>query len=348
MRVLLMTDAQGLGGVTRHVLELGAGLRDRGVTVSLELPRDAHAVRGAAAERGLPVSAPGGAPSVDVAHYHLANTFNRAALADMLRRKRSARIVVTEHLPHTNASDPALPYAGGRSAAVIKTAFKRAQLAMTDRTIVLSQSCLGFMTRRYRTRADRIRIVPNGIPAPTVPSPRRLNGPRVVAAGSLIVQKGFEVLVRAAAGNPTFHVEIFGDGPSRPRLERLAAELGAPVRLAGWGGPADIDLESAAVVCIPSLWEALPYVALEAMWAGAPIVASRVDGLQELVAEGETGLLVEPGDPVGLAAALERVVSEPGYGERLGQAGRERAARRFPYEAMVNGVLGVYRELCAA
>jgi glycosyltransferase involved in cell wall biosynthesis len=335
-----------LGGVSRHLLELASGLQAAGVEVFLSLPVDAEALHDAGRQRGLPISAPGFSKRADIVHFHLADTFDRAAGARMLRCKRSARIVVTEHLPHSNASDPGLPQGGtSRVKTAIKTILKRGQLGLVDRTIVLSSNCRAFVSKRYRFGEERLRLVHNGIPEPAQPCRSSWDGNRIVAVGSLSAQKGFDVLTRAAALGSGWRVEIFGDGFMRPRLEQLAADQGAPVRFAGWADRTEMAIDSACVMCVPSRWEAFPYVALEAMWAGVPIVASRVDGLTDLVVHGETGLLVEPDDEVALAEAISMLVADPKYAEQLGREGRRRAAEHFSYQAMIDGVHSVYREV---
>jgi glycosyltransferase involved in cell wall biosynthesis len=346
LHVALVSSTASPGGVARHVLDLGAGLQEEGVLVSLDIPAGGREVADAAAARDLRVARAGHGSAPDVVHFHLAGTYDAHSLARMFRLHRHSRIVVTEHLPHSNASDPALPYGGGRWAAQLKTVFKRAQFAQSDATILLSSSCLRFISARYGVRTDRLRVVPNGIPVRSSPSRRRWDGGRVVASGSLIAQKGFEVLIRAAARARSWTVELFGAGPARDALENLARAFDAPVRFLGWRSREQMRLEEATVVCIPSLWESLPYAALEAMSAAVPVVASRVDGLTDLIVDGQSGLLVEPGDDDRLALAITRLVTDPLEAERLGRGGHERVASRFTYQAMVHGVLGVYRELC--
>ena len=99
------------------------------------------------------------------------------------------------------------------------------------------------------------------------------------------------------------------------------------------------------MVCVPSRWEALPYLGLEAMWAGTPLVASRVDGLVDLIDQDETGLLVASGDHAALAIAISGLVAQPARAERLARAARTRVAERFSYQAMLEGVRDVYLEV---
>ena len=99
------------------------------------------------------------------------------------------------------------------------------------------------------------------------------------------------------------------------------------------------------VFAMPSIWEGFGLVLLEAMSAARPIVASRVATIPEVVIQGETGLLVPPGDPLALADALSQLADQPARARQLGQAGRERLRVHFSLEKMVGDTELLYREL---
>lgn len=151
--------------------------------------------------------------------------------------------------------------------------------------------------------------VASAVPLPLPPHPPL----RLVAVGRLAPEKGFDVLLgamgRLVAGGTDVHLEVVGAGPQQEHLARLALPLGARVR---WLGPLprqelDARLAAAHALVAPSRREGLGLVALEALAQGRPVVASRVGGLPEAVVDGEDGLLVPPGDPAALAAALARL-----------------------------------------
>jgi glycosyltransferase involved in cell wall biosynthesis len=346
VRVILDSSVSHSGGVARHLLDLADGLRDRSVDVALALPDDDGPLHRDARTRGLKVVRHHQVRRADVVHVHLANTYDRRALTRILSYKRHARVVVTEHLPHSNASDPNLSF-GGTSALRrdAKTVLKRLQLSLVDLTIVLSSHCQRFMLRRYRMPSDKLRVISSGMPPPHDAPERTRTSDQVVAIGSLSAQKGFDVLIRAAAGQQAWAATIYGEGTSRPELQKLIADLKAPVRLAGWAERESVPLESSAVLAIPSRWEALPYVALEAMHAATPIVASRVDGLTDLLDDGATGLLVEPEHPRELSRAIGRLIDDPPLARRYGEAGRSRAVERFSYEAMIETTHQAYQDV---
>lgn len=353
VRVVQVTTARVRGGVWRHIEDLSTELRALGVEVSVALPRVAPELRTAARELGLPVLELGAAARVRdrLWHAHLHNTYDRALAAATLARRAVGPTVLTEHLPHTDASDPDLrPGPRHPLAHPAKTVFKRLQYACADAVIAVSPSSARFLRERYG-RVGHVHVIPNGLapgPRPERPAGTDAGGAdagpaRVICAGSVIDQKGHDVLVQAAAlASGRWEAEVFGEGPDRARLARAAAESGLPVRFPGWAPSLAEALARADVACVPSRWESFGYAALEAMRAGLPVVASDVDGLRELVQDGVSGLLVAPEDAPGLAAALDRLAGDPELRAALGGAGRRRSLQ-FTSARMTAETLAVYR-----
>ena len=194
-----------------------------------------------------------------------------------------------------------------------------------------------------------IAVIHNGVNADGTVARQRQPGQRatVGAIGRLSVQKGFDVLLRALAHLPEVDAVIAGDGPEHENLERLRDELGLRERVRLIGptvGPSAV-LGSIDAYVLPSRFEALPLVVLEAMHAGLPVVASDVGSVAEAVIDGDTGLLV-PSDDVGaLVGALTRIL-EPEVGQRMGARGRELARAHFTRTRMANDHADIYRNLC--
>jgi len=164
--------------------------------------------------------------------------------------------------------------------------------------------------------------------------------------GRLRIRKGVEVLLEAwarlvesAAAPPgRVRLAIAGDGEHRAALERKAGELriAGAVDFLGRRSAAEVRglLAGARALVVPSVYEGMPLVVLEAMEMGVPVVASRVSGIPEVVLDGETGWLVPPEVPEALAAALREVLDEPAEARRRGAAGRRRLdARHRPAHA---------------
>jgi glycosyltransferase involved in cell wall biosynthesis len=180
--------------------------------------------------------------------------------------------------------------------------------------------------------AREIRVIPSGVNVPAQVGPEE-DPPHVLFAGRLSPEKGVLDLLAAANGLP---LVVVGDGPLRRQVPQAIGfvphdELG---RL----------YARAAVVACPSRREGFGVVAAEAMAHGRPVVASAVGGLLDLVADGETGILVPPGDVAALRAALERLLGDSALRKRLGEAGRERARAELAWDVVLDRTLEAYEE----
>jgi len=149
---------------------------------------------------------------------------------------------------------------------------------------------------------------------------------------------------------PTARLIIAGDGELRGDLERRAAALGVAdaVELTGWVQPCDVPalLNRASVVVVPSRCEPFGLVALEAGQMARPVVAFRVGGLPEIVADGRTGLLVDEGNSAALAAAILRLLLNPGEAAEMGRRARERA-KTFSAVRYADAFVALYRRLAS-
>lgn len=143
---------------------------------------------------------------------------------------------------------------------------------------------------------------------------------------------------------------IVGEGSARATLEHQIAEhnLGSAVMLAGNRDDVPELLAESDVFVLSSIAEGIPLTILEAMAAALPVVATRVGGVAEVVADGKTGTLVTASHPAALAAALARYVRDPALCERCGAAGRTQVETRFGIDAMVSAYAALYDQLLAA
>jgi len=181
-----------------------------------------------------------------------------------------------------------------------------------------------------RLGAREVRVVPVGIDIPeTTVEPEQ--PVHALFVGRLSEEKGVLELTEAARGLP---LVVVGDGPLR---DRVPGALGfvAPTQLPGY-------FDRAAVVVCPSRREGYGVVARQAMAHARPVVATAVGGLAEAVVDGETGLLVPPGDTVALRQALERLLGDPELRARLGGAGRGRVRALYSREAAATATLAAY------
>lgn len=201
----------------------------------------------------------------------------------------------------------------------------------------------------------RVSVTPYPTPAPAHPSDpgERDRRPVLFASGRLNKEKGFAQLIAAVEQvRPAVHLVIAGDGHQRDALERLARGAGGghrvtfpgwlpAERLAGWRA-------QAAIVAVPSMWpEPFGIVGLEAMAAGKPVVAFDAGGIREWLADGETGVLVPPGDVRAMTEAIGELLADPDRRALMGEAGRLRAERAFSLERHVRDVVDLYAEAAA-
>jgi len=169
----------------------------------------------------------------------------------------------------------------------------------------------------------------------------------------LIARKGHGLLLRALpallAEQPRLQLVFFGQGPLAGRLVRqiAAAGLSGRVHLVGFRDDLAELLPCLTLLVHPALMEGLGVSLLQAAAAGVPIIASRVGGIPEVVADGVTGLLVPPGDVAALEQAMRGLLAAPGLRQQLGRAAADRVRREFSIEGMVEGNLAVYHELLA-
>ncbi|HEY2739245.1 MAG TPA: glycosyltransferase, partial [Thermoanaerobaculia bacterium] len=185
-------------------------------------------------------------------------------------------------------------------------------------------------------------VLPNvtgGLPVPTEENGEEAGEPPgyFLFVGRLRIRKGVEVLLAALrsllAAHPEARLLIAGDGEHREALERSATELklGSAVRFLGRCSAGRVRglLRGARALVVPSIYEGMPLVVLEAMEAGLPVIASAVSGIPEVVADERTGWLVPPEDPERLAAALAAALDDPEEARRRGEAGRRRVNEEF-------------------
>jgi glycosyltransferase involved in cell wall biosynthesis len=227
-----------------------------------------------------------------------------------------------------------------------------------DRLITVSPSLRDYMVRRG-IPAGKITYVPNGVPCSSFSAERRApEATWTLGAVALFrPRKGIEVLLESLAMLRSRNVNVRLRAVGGFETEAYKAEvLGLAERLdlaeaidwIGFTRNVNRELAKMNLFVLPSLFgEGLPMVVLEAMAAGLPVVASRVEGVPEAVAHRETGLLVEPGSVSQLAAAIEEVVAgDVDYGQ-LSAGARCRHAERFSDTTMAAGVAEVYRQVLA-
>jgi glycosyltransferase involved in cell wall biosynthesis len=192
-------------------------------------------------------------------------------------------------------------------------------------------------------------VIPNGVPdvPPALRADPRREPPRLTMVARFEPQKDHAGLLRALArlSRLPWTADLVGDGPGQAEARSLARALGLQDRVTFLGARTDVPelLADAQLAVLTTRWESLPLAVLEAMRAGLPVLASEVGGVGEAVTHGRNGLLVAPGDDVGLVAALRALLTDAELRARLGEAGRRRYLGAFTHARMLDQVETLYR-----
>lgn len=216
-----------------------------------------------------------------------------------------------------------------------------------------SRRAADLVAAAYGLETTRMQVVHNGVPAEFLAADGRTvggNGP-LVFCGRFARDKGIDVLLEAldllGASRP--QALIVGRGPEARALRRRLARLGPgpPVELRPWMEQQALRrlLQEASMAVVPSRAEAFGLSVVSAMAVGAPVVASAVGGIPEIVAHGRTGLLVPPGDAPALAAAIAALKRQPAWARDLGAAGRRHVRRDFTWARAARTFAGLYEEI---
>ncbi|WP_315852051.1 glycosyltransferase [Tautonia rosea] len=294
------------------------------------------------------------------------------AVARLARALRAARpLLVQSFLFHANFSSRlAAPIAGcpwvigGLRVAEHRQKWHQTLDRLTSRlgtgSVCVSEGVRRFSIASGRLNPDRLVVIPNGIdPAPideAIPVDRSTLGVPdgamlALFVGRLDAQKDVPTLLDAAnrviQQCPDWHLAIVGDGPDRDTLIRSDAAACIPGDRLHWlGRRSDVPglLKTADLLVLPSRWEGMPNVVLEAMTARRAVVATAVEGTEDLVVAGQTGWLVPPREPEALAKALLDAASDRQRLNQFGQEGRDRIERHFS----IRRVIRAYSDLWAA
>jgi len=279
-------------------------------------------------------------------HSHTVRSALLSAIASL-----ATGVPMVHHIHSPTARDTAQPWRNRLNAVVEQVCLRRASVL-----IAVSGSLAGY-ARRIARRGQEIAVVHNGVlQRPSVPA---RNGSKTTWTLGTVAffrpRKGIEILLQALAvlareGLPVRLRAVggFETAGYEASVKGLAKELDVADRIVWTGFTTDVDAELAQMdlFVLPSLFgEGLPMVLLEAMAAGVPVIGTRVEGIPEAIRAERDGLLVEPGDPSGLAAAVRRVIRGEVDWQALRQSALERHAREFSDRSMAAAVAEVYRRV---
>lgn len=234
----------------------------------------------------------------------------------------------------------------------------RVTLPLVHRIICVSDATRRDLIDECPAAAAKVHTVYNGVDSSVFSSqPDRqqvrrelgiAQGPVLITIGRLTEQKGHRYLLQALPDLlkrwPQLCAVFVGEGELHDTLQRMARDLGVEGACRFVGVREDIAdiLAAADLFVLPSLSEGFPFVLLEALAMGCPVVASRVNGIPELIEDRKTGLLVPTRDPQGLAVAIREVLSDPAAASRMGRVGRTVVWERFTVDRMVANTTAIF------
>jgi glycosyltransferase involved in cell wall biosynthesis len=230
--------------------------------------------------------------------------------------------------------------------------------------IAVSAAVADAIERRFGIRRSRIVTIANGIDVDRYPADGDRDALRasigipsgaiaIISVAKLYRQKGHAVLLdavhRAVGDGVDLHLVLAGEGPERGAIEAAIQASGLIGRVHLLGERDDIGqlLAASDAFVLASLWEGLPMALLEAMASGLPVVATTVAGSSQVIEDRVSGLLVSPGDPEALAAALRSVANDSQLAERLGRAARARVVDAFSAAAQAQAHADLYERIAA-
>jgi glycosyltransferase involved in cell wall biosynthesis len=356
MRVLEVVNNLGPGGRRKVIADLVGGLSGQGLELSLATLAQLQCSPDYLRDLGVPCQELGWTGGLDLS---------------LVRRLRV--LLRRDQIDVVHAHDGAAQFyafAAAKTLAGVRTlyTFHRGDLGdnqdrsdrarnqildlLTDRYVFVSQARRNFYCQHNHVALSKTEVIHNGVDVELCRG-RAAQGvlcrasldleagtTLLGAVGALKPVKGLDVLLRSLPGvlnrGLEAHLVLVGEGPERPRLEALARELGLAGRVTFLGHRVDaLDwINAFDIFTMAPRAEAFGLVFIEAMACGKPVVASRVGGIPEVVAEGQTGLLVPPEDPEALARAVAELCANPQAAARLGQAGAQRA-EQFTIARMV-------------
>lgn len=357
--MIALVVARTAGGTGRHVRAVAATLAAAGVDVVVAGPRSADAAFGfSAVARYAPVEVSTGPRPVGDARAvrRLRRVLGGAGLvhAHGIRAAALAGVAMPRGVPLVTTWHNALLGSRLRRAAWVPLERRVARRA----TVTLCVSA--DLAERVRALGGRdVRVAPVGARRPAGPARARDDvraelgagdRPLLVAAGRLTEQKGYDLLLDAAAiwevRAPRPRTVVAGDGPLRGALTEEAERRDADVSFVGARDDVPDLFAAADVVLLPSRWEGSPLTAHEALFSGTPLVATAVGGLPELLGGG-AAVLTPPGDPRAFGEAVLRLLDDPAAAAAVGAAGRIRAEEWPDEDEAARRVLAVYDELLA-
>ncbi len=337
MRIVQALASANRGSAERFFVRLANALQAREIPQVIITPRKAWAEE-QLAQAGI---------SVQTARF--------GGKFDFITRAKYRRVLQTPSaslalnwMPHAAAACPPGPWV---RVARLGKCYPIDAFASCDHLIANSPRIAAHMVS-HGWPSSRVSTIPNFVPEVRTVQARRaaFNTPEDAALilwlGSMVRDKGPDLIVRALAQVPQAYLWMAGDGPCEDEVKKLSAQMGVlgRIRFLGWRDEIHPLLKAADIFVRCSRGEGLGNV-LEAWAHGLPLISARSTDTDGLIAHGQTGLLVENGDPAALACALRSLIGDRNLARRLGEAGRSHFRAHFSEEPVVTMYLDLCRRL---
>ncbi|MDX6583433.1 MAG: hypothetical protein QOI10_2617 [Solirubrobacterales bacterium] len=363
--VLQVLAQDDLGGTELMLASLVERLDPRRVRSELAVLSEPGPISARLRESGIAVHAIGGASLPGAAlrlgrllrtrGYGIVNAYGlRAGLVTRIAARaaapRTAVVIGVRGLLVTEVESLSSPKAR------LALAIERATSSLVDCYDSNSRGALEPLARVGVPR-DRMRYIPNGLDLsqwpPGAASPNGDGPPLIASVARFVPRKRHQDLLHALAllkgEGLRFRAVLAGAGPTLEQSRAVASrlDLDAEVEFPGRLDPGEVRelLGRAQIGCLSSVWEGMPGFVMEAMAAGLPVVATAVNGPDELVVDQVTGFLVPPKDPEPMMRALRTLLEQPALATRFGRSGRERIEREFSLDAMVAAKQELYERV---
>ena len=254
----------------------------------------------------------------------------------VLGRRARPRVILTAHnyVPSTKGASIAFRLSEG-----ILQPF-------ADHTIAVSEALRDDLVARFQFAPERLSVIHNGINFASLPERHRNSGSsfRFGTVARLSPEKGVDTFIQALAHFPEVEAVVVGDGPARGALERYAKDAGTAnrIRFAGYLAHPANEVATWDAFVLASRREAFGIALVEAMGQGVPVIGTRVGGIPEIIEDGVTGLLIDPGDPKAIADAVKWISEHPAESALMAERARQFVRKHFNVESMVRDTECVY------
>lgn len=231
---------------------------------------------------------------------------------------------------------------------------------LVELNICVSQSVADFSIQQGKLQDSKVTVIPNGVDFELFDTAEPLDlspwgipaGAKVVLfAGRLDPQKAPHDLLTAfepfAQEADDFHLLFVGEGPLKAELQQKAGTLTCADRIhfSGWQAQVPQLMRAATCLVLPSLWEGMPNVVLEAMASGLPVISTRVDGVSELIQDGEQGTLVATGRPAEIQQALRKLSTQPARFIEMAETAQDLVKNEFTWDSIADRYDQIYAQL---